>query len=95
MGSFRVQESEGIGYPTIIEDMLSEFVIFDHRGVSGMYFKLHYHICVHTSWESSKQDFHLRVLSQGSLVDHNAADVVVGEDKTFQADVPMFLLVFT
>jgi len=45
------------------------------------------------SWEGCEQHFHLRVLRHGSLVDHNVADIVIGEDEGCQADVPTCQLV--
>jgi hypothetical protein len=34
--SFRIQEGERIGGRSFVEDMLSEFVVFECRGVSGI-----------------------------------------------------------
>jgi len=42
-----------------------------------------------------KQHFLVGIPGEGSLVDHSAADVVVvvGQDKSFEANVPTFQLV--
>ena len=88
--SFRMQEGERIGSLRVIEEMLSEWVAYECGGVSAFYFEFHYCFRSQICWECFEQHFHRWVLGQCSLVDHVAVDVVIGKDKDFQADVPMF-----
>ena len=62
-------------------------------GVSRIQFEFHHRFRSHISRECSEQHLQQRALSQGSLYDYNAADVVIGEGKEFQADITMFQLV--
>jgi len=88
--SFQIQENEVIRGRTLVNDMLSEFVVFEPWGVSGILFEFHYQFRSDIPSGSSKQHFHLLVLGQRYRVDHNVADDVIGKDAGFQADVPTF-----
>ena len=50
-------------------------------------------LCPQLTWARYEQHFHLQVRSEGSLIDHSVADVVIWQDKPCHADVPMFPLV--
>jgi len=90
--SFWFPAVEGIGGCAYVEDMLSQFAIFECEGVTAFQFKFQYHCHSHIACEGSEQHCHLWVLGHGSLVDHNVSDVVVGKVKGFQADISMFML---
>jgi hypothetical protein len=49
----------------------------------------------HRPKDSFSMSYASRTVIFPGVVDHNAVDVVVGEDKGFQADVPTFQLILT
>lgn len=78
---------------TFMEDMLLECVSANDQVVSGIKLEIPYQCYSHISWECSEQYIDLSVLYHGSVVAHNAEDVVISKNKGSQADIPTFALV--